>query len=536
MQAESVVLHRLSDAANRSVDPSAIFEAALDAIVEILGVPRCSILTFDDAGVMRFRAWRGLSDEYRRAVDGHSPWRRGEVGAQPLQVEDVFGDPSLAGYRSVFEHECVRALAFIPLVYGDRVVGKFMLYANAPRRWDPAALERAGAIASQVASAVGRAEGEQALQDASRRKDEFLAMLSHELRNPLGAVRNALHVLRQAADDDVATRRRVFEIVDRQSANLSRMIDDLLDVSRITRGRVELKRDPTDLREVARRAAAAAAPLLAGHRLELRLPDREQTVDGDPVRLEQVITNLLSNAGRYTPAGGEVLLSLRQDGGHVVLEVTDTGIGIEAPRLTRVFDLFEQGHHDLARTQGGLGIGLTVVRGLVEMHGGSVSAASAGAGKGSTFTVRLPRMAAVASPSVEPAEPAPTAAGSIRRVLVVDDHAEASEMLAAMLGAWGHAVEVETDGSQVLSRVRSFQPEVVLLDIGLPGKDGYELAAEIRADTALHHVHLVALTGYGQRSDRERALESGFAEHLVKPVAPGSLRNVLDRLPAARGA
>ncbi|HET8647347.1 MAG TPA: ATP-binding protein, partial [Vicinamibacteria bacterium] len=518
----------LSDAANRASSPDEVFAAALDAIRDVLGAQRASVLTFDAGGVMRFRAWRGLSDEYRAAVEGHSPWPPGARDPRPIVVPDVGSDPDLAAFGALFAREGIRSLAFIPLLYGDRLLGKFMLYSAVPRRLEPRELEQAGAIAAQVASAVGRAHSQEALQEASRRKDEFLAMLSHELRNPLAAARNAVHLLSTVPADE-ETRRRWTEVIGRQTGNLVRIVDDLLDVSRITRGRIELRHEPTDLRVVVQRALAATADLLSAHRLQAALPAATLPVKGDPVRLEQVFVNLLANAAKYTPAGGRVEVAAERQGSSVVVRVGDSGMGIESDRLLRVFDLFDQGGRDLARTQGGLGVGLTIVRALVELHGGRVEACSAGPGQGSQFVVHLPAHEGGAAADVAVAAVA-AAGDTARRVLVVDDHVDSCEMLAALLQAWGHSVDVVTEAAAVVERVRAGSPDLVLLDIGLPGTNGYELARILTADPHTRAAILVALTGYGQPSDRERALASGFAHHLVKPVQPDALRALLESL------
>jgi signal transduction histidine kinase/AmiR/NasT family two-component response regulator len=433
----------------------------------------------------------------------------------------------------VFAREDISALAFIPLVSGDRVVGKFMLYSPSPRGLDARELEKAGVIAAQVASAVGRAQVEEALREAGRRKDEFLAMLSHELRNPLAAARNAVHLLSNLPADD-AGRRRWLDVVDRQTGNLVRLVDDLLDVSRITRGRIELRRVPLDLRETMQRALAATAPALARHRVTSDLGAEALAVNGDPVRLEQVFVNLLANAAKYTPPGGEVSITVERRDLEIVVRVRDTGIGIEPQRLPRVFDLFDQGGRDLARTQGGLGIGLTIVRGLVDLHGGRVEASSEGPGRGSEFLVTLRQ---APRPAAAPPAPAPPPAPG-RRVLVVDDHVDGGDMVSTLLRAWGHTVEFVSDPTAVLEAARGFRPEVVLLDIGLPLLNGYDLARLLRADPETAGAALIALTGYGQPADRERALASGFSRHLVKPVQPDALRAALAVLdaPSLEGA
>ena len=533
------VLYRLSDAANRANRPEPVFAAALDAIRDMLGAERASVLLFDAAGVIRFRAWRGLSEDYRRAVEGHSPWSPTTPNPQPIVVADVREDPTLAAYLPVFEREGIRGLAFIPLVYGERLLGKFMLYFAQPRALDAGQLDKAGTIAAQVASAVGRAQAEDALREANRRKDEFLAMLSHELRNPLAAARNAVHLLGSVPGDEDA-RRRWLEVADRQTGNLVRLVDDLLDVSRITRGRVELRRERVDLRAIVQGAmASVAAP---AHRVSAALGDQPLVVTGDPVRLEQVFVNLLANAAKYTPPGGEVAVAALRRGGEIVVTIRDTGIGIEADRLTRVFELFDQGGRDLARTQGGLGIGLTIVRGLVELHGGSVEARSAGPGRGSEFAVTLPETVGVAP---EAATPDATPVESCCRVLVVDDHVDAGAMLGVLLATWGHTVDVVTDSALVVPRARDFRPDLVLLDIGLPGLNGYELAQMLRADPLTSGAILIALTGYGQPSDRERGPgqrllaapgEAGPAGNLAcRPGHAAASRGRIGQLTARRG-
>ena len=527
LHAETAVLYRLTDAANRAQSPEPVLEAALDAIRDVLGSERAAVLLFDAAGVMRFRAWRGLSDEYRRAVEGHTPWTPSSPDPQPIVVTDVRADQGLAAYAPVFAKEGIRALAFIPLVYGERVLGKFMLYAAAPRSLDARQLDQARAIAAQVASVVGRAQAEASLREASRRKDEFLAMLSHELRNPLAAARNAVHLLTSLPVDD-GGRRRWLQVVDRQTGNLVRIVDDLLDVSRITRGRVELQRAPLDLRDTIERAVAATAGPLSPHRVSTSLGSEPLVVDGDHVRLEQVFVNLLSNAAKYTPAGGEISIAAARGRGEIAVTVRDSGNGIEPERLHRIFELFDQGGRDLARTQGGLGIGLTIVRGLVELHGGRVSAESGGPGRGSAFVVTLRESPAVAA--AVSADRALAGAAPPRRVLVVDDHRDGGESVGALLRSWGHTVDVLTDPEAVVGRAHEFHPDAVLLDIGLPGLSGYDLARLLREDPATARATLIALTGYGQPADRERALASGFERHLVKPVQPDALRGALAAL------
>jgi two-component system CheB/CheR fusion protein len=365
---------------------------------------------------------------------------------------------------------------------------------------------------------------------ADRRKDQFLAMLAHELRNPLAPIRNAVELMRQVETLDPSFQPN-REMVERQVKNMARLVDDLLDVSRITQGSIRLRKEPVELRNILERAVDGTRPLIEsrGHQLILELPRDPIRLDADPTRLEQVVTNLLNNAAKYTMPGGHIWLSAELDGKEAVVRVRDTGIGVPPDVLGRVFEPFVQTDGSLARTEGGLGIGLTLVRSLVEMHGGQVEAHSPGLGQGSEFTIRLP--ARVAQPAELPAPPvSETAVRPLARplrILVVEDNVDAAESLATLLRVWGHDVQVVHDGLQALDAARGRRPEVVLLDIGLPGLDGYQVARRLREDLGLGGALLVAMTGYGQPEDRRRSREAGIHHHFVKPVEPFVLRNLL---------
>ncbi|WP_165373587.1 PAS domain S-box protein [Sorangium cellulosum] len=362
-----------------------------------------------------------------------------------------------------------------------------------------------------------RKRAEESLREADRRKDEFLAMLAHELRNPLSAMQFALGVS-QLSSVPEARRAWALSVMQRQLRQLGRMVDDLLDVSRITRGKIVLKKEPIDLRHVIHQAVAAAGPSIdaSKHELSVAVGEGPYWVFGDPARLEQVIVNLLTNAAKYTREGGRIWLTAGREGAEVAIRVRDTGIGIPAEMLPRIFDLFEQAHPTLDPSRGGLGIGLTLVKRLVEMHGGAVSAASEGEGRGSELTVRLPV-------TEEPARPreqaAPSGRGLARRVLVVDDNRDHAQGLSLLLEQAGHAVALAHDGPSALETARRFAPEVILLDIGLPDLDGYEVARRLREEQGERALRIVALTGYGQHDDRRRSREAGCDAHLVKPVA-----------------
>ena len=365
---------------------------------------------------------------------------------------------------------------------------------------------------------------------ADRRKDQFLAMLAHELRNPLAPIRNAVELMRQVETLDPSFQPN-REMVERQVKNLARLVDDLLDVSRITQGSIRLRKEPVELRTILDRAVDATRPLIEsrGHQLVLELAREPIRLDADPTRLEQVVTNLLNNAAKYTMPGGHIWLAAELDGKEAVVRVRDNGIGVPPDVLGRVFEPFVQTDGSLARSEGGLGIGLTLVRSLVEMHGGRVEAHSPGLGQGSEFTIRLP--ARVAQPAELPAPPvSETAVRPLARplrILVVEDNVDAAESLATLLRVWGHDVQVVHDGLQALDAARGRRPEVVLLDIGLPGLDGYQVARRLREDLGLGGALLVAMTGYGQPEDRRRSREAGIHHHFVKPVEPFVLRNLL---------
>ena len=372
------------------------------------------------------------------------------------------------------------------------------------------------------------------LRQSDRHKDEFLATLSHELRNPLAPIRNALHVLRLAGADE-ETRRRVVDTMERQVGNVIRLVDDLLELSRINQGRIELRKERIKLTTVVRSALESSAPLVeaAGHELIVIEPREPVLLYADPVRLIQVIANLLNNAAKYTERGGRIVLSARAEGGEAVISVQDNGVGLPSDMLARIFEMFVQVDASRERSRQGLGIGLTLVKRLVELHDGEVDARSEGPGKGSEFIVRLPALAdqRVARSN---AAPRPTPATDRRRgdmarfrILVVDDHHDASDSLATLLRLLGHEVRVAYDGVAGLEAAASFKPQVALLDIGMPGMDGIELGTRLRRDPAFEGMLLIALTGYGRDEDRRRSSEAGFDAHLVKPADVAALNALL---------
>jgi signal transduction histidine kinase len=369
------------------------------------------------------------------------------------------------------------------------------------------------------------------LAEAARRKDEFLAMLGHELRNPLAPIVNGLHILRLAGDE-TAPREQARALIERQVRHLTRLVDDLLDVSRITRGKIRLSMERVDLARLARSVAEDRRRTLehAGLKLVLDLPETPVWVSADGTRMAQVLNNLLDNAAKFTDREGTVVVRLRRepDAARVALSVKDSGIGLEPDLLPHVFDVFSQADRSLERSRGGLGLGLALVRGLVELHGGTVAAASEGPDRGAEFTVHLRAEAEPAA--LEDLSPAPQAQGGERlRLLVVEDHRDAAESLRALLELLGHEVAVAHSGPEGVRTARAMQPEIVLSDIGLPGLDGYGVARALRADPRTARACLIAITGYGQEEDRCRARQAGFDYHLTKPVAPETLQKLLRR-------
>ncbi len=368
-----------------------------------------------------------------------------------------------------------------------------------------------------------------ALAEADRRKDEFLAMLAHELRNPLSVIGGASEILQRAGAMEPELQ-RARDAIERQARHMARLVDDLLDVSRVTQGKIGLKNDRVRVADLFRRAVEATAPVVHAqrHKLFVSLPSDSLSIDGDAVRLTQIVSNVLNNAAKYTPARGEIYLSAERRGAQLEIRVRDNGQGINAALLPHVFDLFVQGARGADRAQGGLGIGLTMARSLVELHGGTIEARSDGPGAGSEFVITLPL--AEAEPACPDTGGQRLAHRVSRRVLVVDDNADAAEMMRTLLELDGHQVTAVYDGGTAIERAAALQPDVVLIDLGMPGMDGFEVARRLRAEPSLGRAVLVALTGYGQEEDVRRSREAGFDHHVTKSADFEPLRRVLDAL------
>lgn len=402
------------------------------------------------------------------------------------------------------------------------------------RRFGPGEMAMARALAGRAAIALDNARLYQDVQQADRQKNEFLSMLAHELRNPLAPIRSGVEVLRMLDSGD-AKLAMTRDIIDRQVGHLVRLVDDLLDVSRITQGKIRLQCEVIDVATIVASAVEISRPLIEArrHQLTVSLPPEPLALTADPIRLAQILSNLLNNAGKYTEQGGHIWLSVTCEDSDAVFRVRDTGIGIPAEMLSKIFDLFTQADRALDRSQGGLGIGLTLVRYLVEMHGGAVEARSDGPGSGSEFVIRIPAICTERAETV-PADRRESDENSVRRILIVDDNVDAAQSLGVLLRFRGNHVELAYDGHTAIEMAKRIRPEIVLLDIGLPGMDGYEVVKLLRSDEEFRNTLIIAVTGYGQEEDRQQALAAGFNCHLTKPVNIIELSRMLQSLANAR--
>lgn len=677
MKTSKALLRELMGHAASAGSLDAVYRAALQCVKFGLGTDRASLLVFDATGKMRFVAWSGLSDDYRQAVDGHSPWSPEEKNPAPCLVDDAERYPALAPYAQVLRNEQVRALAFIPLLFGAKLHGKFVLYYREPHEFTADEIETAELIATYVALSlehhrlavalreqlvterdlrkraeleagqrresesrlhvalsaghmgawewdfadqrvrwseelerihglapgsfpgtiaavmsfvhpldaerfrrvyteckprldsdyemeyrVTRADGAcrwlaargrvlpgadgkpgrmvgvsadvtdlkrmaEAANEADHRKDEFLATLAHELRNPLAAVRTEVAVIRRfngsGGLDEHCT------VIERQMRHLTRLVDDLLDVADITRRGLPLEMTRIEVSTVVRMALEQGTELAheAGHELVVKMPSETFYLQGDPARLVQVLTNLLSNAVKYTPRGGRIELAVEGVGDEVRLSVKDSGLGIPADKLESVFEMFSQLDRSLETGYKGLGIGLALARTLVAKHGGRISAHSDGIGKGSEFSVWLP-VAKKYEPVPSRAAQAVQANGHGNcRILLVDDNRDVAVAMSRLLRMLGHEVQVAYNGVDAMEIADQFLPDVVMLDIAMPRMNGYEVAKTLRARPRGGELTLVAVTGWGREHDQRRSAEAGFDRHMTKPVDPATLEAFL---------
>jgi signal transduction histidine kinase/DNA-binding response OmpR family regulator len=513
-------------------------------LADELGRPRQTELAWVDpqrgACALSVPALEGLHDQLAEAIR-----RVLETGYPDYSPEVPPGMPGLP-YRLDPSNEALempqpnfdlRSFALIPLLARGRALGVLAL-ATGPsqRRYSSSDLALAEELAGRAAIALDNARLYRNIQEADRNKNEFLSMLAHELRNPLAPIRNAIQLLRMRGSKEPETV-LLQDMIDRQVHQLTRIVDDLLDLSRITRGKIHLKMECVDMAGVIARAVETSRPLIDSrkHKLTLVFPPEPVHVRGDPIRLSQAISNLLNNAAKYTEEAGRIDMNVEHRDNMVVLRIRDNGMGIPADMLSSIFEMFKQVDRSLDRSQGGLGIGLTLVYKLIEMHGGRVEAFSDGPNEGSEFVVYLPLLIAeevppppngALLPSLSEAGVSPVVPQR-RRVLIVDDNTDAAHSLSMLMEIGGHEVRLCYDGQSALAESETFQPDVVLLDIGLPGLDGLEVARRLRAMNLSPRPMLVALTGYGQADDVRRSQEAGFDHHLVKPADPQSLTALL---------
>ena len=505
-------------------------------IVQHLGGAFARIWSVNEReGELELQASAGLythiDGEHSRMPIGQCKIGRIAQTQQPYHTNAVLRDPFV--HDQVWAaREGMVSFAGYPLIVDGRTIGVMAMFAR--HRLSETTLSAMSSVAHGIALGMERKriEGElrrqtQILKTVDQRKDEFLAMLAHELRNPLAPIRTGLEVLQFEGHDT-----ETVALMQQQVDHMVRLVDDLLDVSRILSGRIDLQKQPVQLSSIVSHALSIVQPLIEQHQHELVVsqPQTPVWLDADLARLSQVLSNLLHNAIKYTPSGGRIELEARQQGDQVAVYIKDNGIGINPDFLPELFELFTQADRSLDRSSGGLGIGLTLVRRLVEQHGGSISAYSDGVGYGSEFGVRLPFVEAPAPAAPGEEEPTPVAEDAQWRcrILVVDDNISSAKVMRRILGArWHHDVELAYDGNAVREVAQAFQPDIIFLDIGLPGKNGYEVAQELRQQPAFANTLLVALTGYGSAQDREKSQAAGFDIHLVKPVTAKVLRQVI---------
>ncbi|HUP98050.1 MAG TPA: response regulator [Usitatibacter sp.] len=526
-----------------SLDVDTILKGASGLVVPFLADYSAMVLLNDDGSVRARRTgnvagWDHFIGEYRGSFESlllqqQEAATREQAHAHcerlTLPPDGDTADEGPSGEVHVF-----------PLITRGKTRGALLLALGpSNRRLAGADLSLADSLAGRAAASLDNCLLYEEIQNADRRKNEFLATLSHELRNPLAPMRAALHMMR-VNNVDVTKARSLLETMDRQVGQMTRLVEDLLDISRITRGVIELRREPVDVSAEVRNALESCeGPLEVGrHKLVVDLPREPMKVIADRVRLQQILENLILNAVKYTEPGGRIDVSAASEGEEVVIRVKDNGIGIAADKLTQVWELFVQVDESPERTRKGLGIGLALVRDLVRRHGGTVHAQSDGLGRGSTFSVRLPRAAATDQKPSQAVEAAAPSEPSALRVLVVDDNIDAAETLAMMLEILGQQTRQAHDGNKAITVASEFKPEVIFMDIGLPGLSGHEAAARIRKDLGMTDAYMIALSGYGTEEDRRKSMYAGFDTHLVKPLDPSTLPEILasvDRNRIGRG-
>jgi signal transduction histidine kinase len=489
----------------------------------------------DGSDALQLESWTGIRQEdvdalrrldVSRGLSGAVARERKPIAAHHLQ--QAASADARPEQRLGF-----KAYAGFPLIADGRLLGVLAFATRIKQQLTTDELEFLETICRYVTAAYERVSLIRRLRDTDTRKDEFLATLAHELRNPLAPIRNALEIMRVNERDRSPVEQTARLMIERQLEQMVRLVDDLLDVSRITRGRLELRKERTELATVIKSAVETSRPLIdaARHELTVSLPPQPVYLEADPVRLAQVFANLLNNAARYMDKGGRITVTAEREAADVVVRVIDTGMGISADALPKIFDMFSQVDQTRDRSQTGLGIGLTLVKRLVDLHGGRVDAKSEGAGRGTELIVRLPVTAAApaarAQVAVGPSEPHSIA----RRILVADDNRDAAESMGMLLRLMGNEVRTVYDGVEAVEEAEAFRPDVILLDIGMPKLNGYDAARRIREQRWSEGTMLIALTGWGQDEDKRKASEAGFDRHFTKPLDPAELQRLISESP-----
>jgi PAS domain S-box-containing protein len=549
VEARLRLLDAIGETTRQAIAPDAIMESATRMLGEYLHVTRVAYADVEaDNDRFTIRAdWTApgaFSTVGVYSLDLFGARAQAAMrGGRTLLIEDLDAEMTAEEGATMFDRIGVKAIICCPLVKEGKLVAMMAVHQDAPRAWRPGEVALVEAVVERCWAHIERVRAMETLRETDRRKSEFLAVLAHELRNPLAPIRNGIDMLRLSANNPVAAA-KVRDMMERQVAHMVHLINDLLDVARVNNGKVVLQVAPVDLRQVLGNAveASAAAMEAARHAITVDVPAEPVIFDADPVRLAQVLGNLLSNAVKYTPPGGVLHLSGQRRGDMIEIRLQDNGIGIPPEHLASVFDMFTQVSRNLERARGGLGIGLSLVQRLVALHGGTVSAASPGLGLGSTFTVRLPAPAAVAMVTAGGAPPGsvdePGGAAPLR-VLVADDNVDAAEIMCALLEASGYVTRIAYDGAAALEVAAQFLPQVALLDLGMPRLDGFEAARRMRALPGLDNMVLVAVTGWGAESDRARTRDAGFDHHLLKPASMEQVQEIIAaaqrRLAAPRG-
>ena len=535
------VLDAMSQATRSAIDPSTIMEITTRMLGQHLQVTRCPYADLEpdnDRFTIRhdWTAEGAASTVGVYSLDLFGERAAGEMRqGRTLRIADVDGELANGDGAAMFNAIACKAIICCPLVKEGRLVAMMAVHQDHPRHWSDHEVALVEETVERSWAHIERARANLALREADRRKTEFLAILAHELRNPLAPIRNGLQVMRLAADKP-ATVARVRDMMERQVSQMVDLVNDLLDVARITRGDFELKPARVALRDVVGSALDTSMPLIEanGHALSVDLPPGDIDLMVDPTRIAQVIANVLNNAAKYTPAGGAIAVAARREAGNVCISVSDNGVGIPAQLAHSVFEMFSQVGTSMERAQGGLGIGLSLARRLVELHGGRIDLATPPGATGSTFEIRLP--VAPAEPDLVAPRPTDDSMPVLRalRVLIVDDNVDAADMLAALLEMTGHTTRVANDGPRALELAAEFMPEVAFLDIDMPGMNGYELSQKLGELPGMGSLMRIALTGWGEENDRARSKAAGFDHHFLKPCDLQAVNALLNELAARR--